>query len=176
MLPRSVLPRRFLFQGGEHDVWTRGAGRVLKATRPNEFGTTPYGEGTPYRYFDRLQLQNLVFGDDTRFEGIALDAHGAVRVITSQPWIEGTRPALDEIAEYFGGLGFRRIAETAYFHPELGLIAADGHEKNLKKTAADGLVPIDLILAAPEGEVLEEFRGRFRLDEIGGADPARLAR
>lgn len=150
--------------GKEHDIWfDASSGRVFKATRPNAFGLRPGRNEEeilvgPGYYLERLVLQNEVFGDDIWLEGVELTAEGKVRVVTSQPFVEGHAATDEEIEAFFLANGFEKIVIdgiTAWQEPARGLLVTDAHGDNILKTANGTLVPIDVNLSRqgqmPEG-------------------------
>jgi hypothetical protein len=144
--------------GDEHEAWFDEATNTwFKATYPNRFGLGWQGEdsATPKQYFDRLVLQNKYFAD--RIELVALVSHdGKLRVLTSQPHIAGGPAQYSEIQEWFVGLGFKRIVadgNIAWYHSQENLLIADAHEGNVLRTSDNFLMPIDLNLTHPTGEM-----------------------
>ena len=83
-------------EGVEHQAFLpEGSGRVIKATKPNQFGVNIVGDkaATPASYLTRLGLQNKIFGDDIRWEG----RNEKGQTITSQSYI---RPMQDAKGAY----------------------------------------------------------------------------
>lgn len=91
-----------LEQGAEHDVWiSSDKTRVFKLTRNEHFGELPQysdtaevgwenGAAAPAEYLRRLSLQNRIFGDDIRIEGVRTGR--TVAIATSQPFIVAADP------------------------------------------------------------------------------------
>lgn len=141
--------------------------RVVKMTSPGRggYGITPYvkgvGEiahrpGTPAEYLDRLALQNTLFGDDIRYEGIVRDARGEPQIVTSQPMVKGDRPVAAEIARYMEGMGFEPVAGhegNAFYRASDNVAVLDAHEGNLIK-GANGIAPIDVAVVHPDDRLL----------------------
>src|SRR5690606_12622472 len=91
VLPADFLPISFDAGGGEHDVWFQD-GRAWKVTLEDRWGININGKrATPSEYLERLLLQNQVFGDDIRLEGVVIDGSD-VRIVTSQPFLVGDYP------------------------------------------------------------------------------------
>jgi hypothetical protein len=97
--PADYLP--CAIRGGEeHRLWPDAdCRRYWKVTYPGFTGFTviasPESGGIPdltpalpLEYLERLSLQNRVFGDDIRLEGVALEGNKTV-VVTSQPILVG---------------------------------------------------------------------------------------
>ena len=157
-----------LSQGTEHQVHAALDGaRVVKVTLGGRHGYSimQYRQGhyiglrpsTPAEYFERLALQNLLFGDGQRYEGILRDRRGEVRLITSQSMVMGERPTAAEIARCMGEMGFDPVAgqeATAFYRVADNVAVFDAHTGNFIKTAW-GLVPIDVVIRYPEDWLLE---------------------
>ena len=145
--------------GDEHQAWfDEVSNRWFKATYPNRFGLGwgRVGTATAAEYLSRLVLQNRCFGDDIRLVAV-LNSAGRIRVLTSQPHISGEAASASEIQQWFQEIGFRRrVAEgrIAWYLRERNLLIADAHEGNVLKTPEGALVPIDLNIIQPEGDLL----------------------
>ena len=152
-------------EGAEHCVFHDAVRAVaVKATHVNRFGHSAFGEGVPatlLEYLDRLAMQNLLFGDNLRIEGVAFD-EGQMEIITTQSWIvahaDMPTPSQSEIDEYFGQFGFRKVELTPgvpiYFQSDIGIIVADAHDRNILRNESGRLVPIDLVIGKPGPELL----------------------
>jgi hypothetical protein len=114
---------------------------------------------TPLEYLKRLELQNLLFGDEIRVIGITR----ANRFVTSQPTLRGGEPSENDIRDVLIQGGWKRIPiesqnlphqlmGSAWHHNEEQLILLDARKPNFKKTAY-GTLPIDLII----GELTPEM-------------------
>ena len=113
--------------------------------------------GTPTEYFARFALQNTLFGDEQRFEGVLRGGRGEMQLITSQPMVLGERPNTAEIACHLGGMGFEPDAgqeATAFYRVADNVAVFDAHARNLIKTPW-GLVPIDVVALHPDDWLLE---------------------
>lgn len=140
--------------GYEHEVWFppsgEQSGQVIKATYGNCFGHLPDGsEATPLGYLERLRLCNEVLGDQIRLLGVDEFRPGVIRVITSQPAIEGHPAESEEVAQFFVESGFEKRrwgANTVWFRPVDNLVASDTHGGNVLRTASGALVAIDVPL------------------------------
>jgi hypothetical protein len=144
--------------GFEHEVWFPKAGgerpRVWKATYPNSFGVMPDGiEPAPIGYLERLQLQNRIFGDDIQLEGVLEPSFALIRIITSQPAIQGRPAKAEEIAAFFTQHGFARCIlhdKSVWFRSADRVICADTHGGNVLATKAGAMVAIDVpVIQAP---------------------------
>ena len=142
-------------EGAEHVVFhDPPRGVAVKATHVNRFGHSVIAEGmaaSPLEYFERLALQNELFGDDIRIEGVAFD-EAQLEIVTTQP----------EIDAYFSNLGFCRAELNPdvplYFHPELGILVADAHDRNILRNESGVLVPIDLVIGKLGADLLRRIR------------------
>lgn len=160
-------------KGNEHEVWFDAPSkRWFKATYLNRFGI-PWGQGnsaTPHEYLLRLLLQNAYFGDKIYLVAL-LNCDGRVRTLTSQPHVAGDFATSEEIQKWFEVRhGFRRIETAdriAWYLKSENLLIADAHEGNVIRTAVGTLVPIDLNLIQPQGELYNwvqlETTGRVQL-------------
>ena len=145
--------------GDEHECWFDEVTNLwLKATFHNRFGVAWGREGsaTAGEYLTRLVLQNRYFGDDIHLVAL-VESRERLRVLTSQPHVAGEAAGYTEIQEWFGGLGFRRLeacGSIAWYLRSENLLVADAHEGNVIRTRNGMLVPIDLNLMQPVGEML----------------------
>jgi hypothetical protein len=144
--------------GNEHDVWfDENLNRWFKATFPNEFGIAwgRSGTATPLEYLARLLLQNKFFHDDIRLIAI-VESNRKLRVLISQPHIAGGPAPAPEIETWFGDLGFIRVEADsciAWYRKKENLLIADAHEGNVIKSFTGDLVPIDLNIIQPVGDM-----------------------
>ncbi len=119
-------------EGAEHCVFHDPVRAVaVKATHVNRFGHSAFGEGVPatlLEYLDRLAMQNLLFGDDIRIEGVAFD-EGQMEIITTQPWIvahpDAPTASQPEIDAYFAEFGFRKVESQPSHSRDLAAGKAD---------------------------------------------------
>jgi hypothetical protein len=148
--------------GREHRVWLDESQQLyFKTTYPNRFGFSVIAgpefpelvAATPLQYFERLLLQNTLFGDQIRLEGVTIE-HTGVVVVTSQPNITGQLVTREEIFEFMRGLWFRLLLGVSLgnpgalaFYRDLDEIAVfDAHPGNFVKDTNGVVLPIDLIL------------------------------
>lgn len=119
---------------------------------------------SPLKYVERLALQNMLFGDEIRIEGVAFD-ESQIEIITTQPWIVASPrqplPSQTEIDTYFSILGFRKAElipdVPLFFHPELGILVADAHDRNILRNENGVPVPIDLAIGRPGADLLRRI-------------------
>ena len=144
--------------GDEHQAWfDESSNRWFKATYPNRFGLG-WGSGdsaTAGEYLSRLTYQNQYFADDIRLVAL-INSNQHLRILTSQPHIAGEAPSQEEIQNWFRELGFVRLVSEdriAWFLASENLLIADAHEGNVIKTANGILVPIDLNIIKPRGDL-----------------------
>lgn len=171
----------------ENYVYNDGIGNVIKITKQGIFGGTPYlndkGEislrgGTPNEYLDRIKLNNKVFGDDIKFLGYTHDPKtGYIAAVTSQPFIKGTSPSKSEISSFFEDNGFKMVGiGTTFYDSSKNLLAFDAHEGNFKKTPEGKIIPIDVILIHPDGDLKRQLEnnssgaGIFQPADAAGAN------
>lgn len=79
-------------------------------------GTLELTRGTPLDYFERLLLQNSLFGDSIQLEGLAGEESGTV-VVTSQPNIEGDPVTADEMVAFMSRLWFQPLRGLSLGRP-----------------------------------------------------------
>ncbi|MFN3407818.1 MAG: NAD-dependent DNA ligase LigA [Limisphaerales bacterium] len=158
----------------EHEVRYRAAdNHAVKRTHPGTFGFRPEcrdGQwisvpADPCSYLRRLQLQNALFADDVRLEGVMRtegpslvigQPPGGISLVISQPWLDARDPRCPHptehaIAAYLTTRGFVRIPNAFYGWQRSadGVVILDARPDNFVVTEA-GLLPIDLHLHAPE--------------------------
>lgn len=139
--PFLNLVRDWTELGGqsEHTVFhIEKLGRVIKFTLPPNFGA----QGS-IGYLANITASNTLFGDDIQFHGILETDKGPAFVI-SQPYVHGTAPTSDEVADWFSQNGYHSTGHNRWKHPETGTEIADAHIGNLIKTEEGELIPIDL--------------------------------
>jgi hypothetical protein len=154
--------------GDEHEAWfDEKSNRWFKATYPDRFGLAWGREGTATarEYLSRLVLQNKFFQDDIRFVAL-INSRKHLRVLTSQPHVAGERATAAEIKKWFLGLGFCPLetgGRIAWYREKENLLVADAHEGNVLKSTRGDLVPIDLNVIQPGGEMrawaIENLKG-----------------
>ncbi len=161
--PESLFPiclRPPDASGNEHEVWFDDqTNRWFKSTYHNEFGLAWGREGTAtaLEYLTRLVLQNKYFRDDILLVAL-LNSGEQLRVLTSQPHISGESATIVEIQQWFESLGFIRLVcddRIAWYRKPENLLVADAHEGNIIKTQTADLVPIDLNIVQPNGQMLQ---------------------
>jgi hypothetical protein len=154
----DFLRRRPDGWGEEHEAWFHeGSNRWRKVTYHNKFGLAwgKHETATVCEYLTRLVLQNKYFGDDIQL--VALVQCGSrIRVLTSQSHVAGERAPYEEIRQWFFDLGFKCLKHDgciAWYLKSENLLIADAHEGNVLRTVDGMLVPIDLNLIQPTGEL-----------------------
>ncbi|MGE9267645.1 MAG: hypothetical protein ACQKBY_06075 [Verrucomicrobiales bacterium] len=143
-------------QGGEHEVFLDDPKRVTKATKDGRFGNIVVdGAGgtrsaTPLEYLRRIELQNEVFGDDAGLIALGENEKGRLRLVTSQTFIHGDHPSLDEVSEFMRGHGFAPISpkksNKRWWREFDGVMVIDAKPENFIKNER-GITPIDLVIA-----------------------------
>jgi hypothetical protein len=173
--PGSYLPE--LRPGGEeHRIATPGdLSRYWKATHPGRCGfTVVCGDetgGQPeltnallLEYLERLQLQNGLFADDIRLEGVALEA-GKLVVVTSQEAILGSPVKDEEMSTFMEKLWFKPLRGLSLgrpgalaFYRDLDEVAAfDAHPGNFVRDDNGVVLPIDLVLLRADEALQKAF-------------------
>jgi hypothetical protein len=165
--------------GEEHRIATPGdRSRYWKATHPGRCGFTVIcGEETggepeltnalPLEYFERLLLQNNIFSDDVRLEGIALENRKLV-LVTSQRAILGSDVTAEEMTAFMQkvwfaplhGLSLGRPGSLAFYRDLDEIAAFDAHPGNFVKDDNGVVLPIDLVLVRA-GDELQKAFARF---------------
>jgi DNA ligase (NAD+) len=112
--------------------------RIIKFTLPPNFGA----QGS-IGYLTNIGASNRLFGDDIHFHGIFETDKGPAFVI-SQPFVEGTVPTIEEVAEWFEANGYHSTGHNRWKNDQTGTEIADAHVGNLIKSAEGELIPIDL--------------------------------
>lgn len=147
-------------RGTEHSVRFRGS-RVEKHQHSSGWVSVVTSEGkiglahaSPSEYLRRLDLQNVLFGDDIQVIGLTRGN----RFVITQPTLKGGEPTEIEIRDVLEAAGWRRIPiaiqdlppdlmGSAWWHSEEQVVLLDARKPNLKKTDFGAVLPIDLILA-----------------------------
>jgi DNA ligase (NAD+) len=114
-------------------------GRVVKLTIAPTFGAQSDG----CAYLANLAAANQLFGDDIQLHGVLLTTQGPA-LVTSQPFVDGTVPTLEEVTSWFESNGYRSTGHNRWKNDKSGTEIADAHVGNLIKTADGELIPIDL--------------------------------
>ena len=172
LLPRIEFPNlsRIDARGTEHVVTFRGE-RVEKHQRAEAWvpvltdkGKLGIDRALPTEYLRRLELQNLMFGDDIRITALTR----ADRFVITQPTLRGGEPSENEIRDVLEAAGWDRVPPalqdlpiqlmgSAWWHDEEGLVLLDARKPNFKKTEFE-VLPIDLILADLSGDMRAIFK------------------
>jgi len=169
LLPHLAYPKKIEARGTEHVVRFRGRlvekhqhadGWVPMVTPKGKLGMD---RALPTEYLRRLELQNMLFGDDIKIVGLTR----ADRFAISQPTLRGGEPSENEIRDVLEGAGWRRVPieiqdlppqlmGSAWWHKEEEVVLLDARKPNFKKTEY-GVLPIDMILA----DLTPEMRNFF---------------
>ncbi len=168
------LKENYDFAGAEHQVWLE-EGRVYKAAvSPKTVGfgddgqMTLIDEKSVEDYLVRKQIHNELFGDDIRLEGVCIDENGRVIPVISQPVMEGDDPELEEIEEFFKKKGMTCVHPNikGWYSPELDIVIADAHPRNLVRTKT-GVSAFDLVISRAENVTkhTREFAIQPKLDD-----------
>ena len=162
--PLAELGRAPDEEGNEHQVWFRQESNTyLKVTWPDFFGmlvayrSDEDPRASPIGYLERWQLHNDIFGDGVQFLGVLEDA-GKLRMVITQPAIEGVPATLDQIDDFFRHSGWRKFSiagDIAYFDPNRNVVISDTHRGNIILMADGLLAPIDLRVQPLDGALLD---------------------
>ena len=165
LIDPADYPRDLRAGGEEHRIATPGdLTRYWKATHPGHCGfTVVCGEETcgtpeltyalPSEYLERLLLQNRLFADGIRVEGVALENEKLV-FCTSQPAILGSPITDNEMLAFMAKLWFHplhgltlgRPGALAFYRDLDETGAFDVHPGNFVKDDNGVVLPIELIL------------------------------
>ena len=118
----------------------------------------------PLEYLDRLLLQNDLFADDVRIEGVALENEQLV-IISSQPAILGSSLTEDEMLAFMRKLWFQPLTGLSLgrpgslsFYRDFDVVAAfDAHPGNFVKDDNGVVLPIDLVLVCADAALQAAF-------------------
>lgn len=149
--------------GAEHDVFLAEDGmRVIKFAR--NFGFVPavtdghliMKSATPEEYLLRHALEEQTFATGIRVEGLADESF----FVISQRLIVGGHPTKNTVRKYLLSMGFVNMPACfgqggeAWFHTAAGVLIMDTSPDNFVE-AAQGIVPIDLLIAELDEALLE---------------------
>ena len=118
----------------------------------------------PLEYLERLRLQNDLFADDIRLEGVALESEKLV-IITSQPAILGSAVTDEEMLAFMrqlrfqplAGLSLGRPGALAFYHDLDEVAAFDAHPGNFVKDDNGVVLPIDLVMVRADAALQMAF-------------------
>jgi len=171
---RLLDPRRFgrlaarypqLGGQSEHTVFhLHSRHRVIKFTIPPNFGA----QGDALAYLRNLDAANALFSDDIVLHGV-LETNRGPALVTSQPFVPGDAPTLDEIKLWFEASGYRPAGHNRWKNDLTRIDIADAHTGNLIKTADGELIPIDLQILHAGGNFISQISNMV---EAPGAAPA----
>jgi hypothetical protein len=123
MFRRTVMKgRKALGDGSEHTtVWDKPTDRVIKWTHGDDFGNGAVGQALNVGdYIQNLKDANDLFNIGNRVEGIVYLDNKLPQVVISQPKFSGDKATLEQIASFFGGLGFRQADSGAWVREKNG--------------------------------------------------------
>ncbi len=169
-------------------IWWRSEvdNHWIKVTKPNRFGfiaDTDFTlskitqrwvgdlilrEALPSEYLLRWRLQNSVFGDAVRLEGVIFSPEEGCSLVISQPDISGSPSTLGEISCSMEVLGFREMVglhlgyvPSLSFYRDADRIAVfDAHPANAV-TSGGVVFPIDFIVQQANDLMHEEIQKRL---------------
>lgn len=136
-------------------------------------------DALPSEYLWRIGLQNVVFGDSIRIEAIVANPYGSPMIQTSQPWLIGPAPEMDDIREFMEDQGFLRLPKQmlelgvlpmlSWYRPADGVLVFDTKTSNFVRLG-DIVSPIDLRMAIYPQGLLEETACLNGVDRQAMAD------
>jgi hypothetical protein len=118
-----------------------------------------YGHALPLQYLDRLLLANEVFGDLIRLRAVVETQEGP-SLETTQPDIEGGAPSVENVSRLMFALAFVRVPDAGptWYRRRDNVLAIDAQPWNFIETPAGDVVPFDVGLQRPNGELLDHLR------------------
>ena len=126
--------------GNEHEVLVDSeSGRVLKLTRPPNFGA----RGEAVAYLENLLAYDVLLGFEWHFEGIVIEPDG-IGILTSQPYVKGEEATDEQIEAYFSGLGFTKKRQHTFFRSIDGITLVDARPANILRDSEGFMFPIDI--------------------------------
>ena len=135
----------------------------------NRIELSPDGElrifqmsSTPTEYLRRLAMQDLIFGGDTRFEGLGKEPNGSIGFVHSQPEYVGEHPPMQEIVHMLLDRGFVQIGDpknNKWFRAEDGAVITDSHQGNFIRLPDGTIHAIDLVISQAPAEIEGPTRG-----------------
>lgn len=161
---------KYVGSGAEHRVYHDERDNVaIKATQANRFGHSLAAAGAsalPSEYLRRLALCNLIFGDQFKILGVALDPEEQVEIVCSQPWIEPhpirPTPFNTEINSYFGRFQFYRLPSLPdspmFYNSQMDLLVADAHDTNILRDPEGKFAAIDVVIGVPGPALRQELQ------------------
>lgn len=151
-LDEQITGMQELEGASEHDVCiNHDQTRVLKWTKPPNFGA----RGSAIGYLENVLACNVLFDFDWRFEAVVQSADG-LRILTSQPFVIGENPSVEEIDAWLAAFGFSKERENTYARED-GLKIADARPDNILRRHDGSLIPIDVHVLGVSAEALAEI-------------------
>jgi hypothetical protein len=160
---------------GEHIVHrTADSLRIVKITLPGVFGRIMDEDqlfdartfqnswklklrgALPSEYITRWALLDLLFGLETRLEGIYQEDGHDPQLVISQPFIGVFLPDLDDVEALMTAMGFDIVDAKEIINPENedctwyrqqdGLLITDAFPRNFRLDREGAILPIDLMI------------------------------
>lgn len=161
--------------GGEHIVnRTSDSLRIVKITLLGVFGRIvdedrlfdsrtflnswklKLRDALPSEYFTRWALLDVLFGLQTRFEGIHQEDGSEPQLVISQPFIGEYMPELEDVEALMKAMGFDKVDAKHIINPENGdctwyrqsdgLLITDAFPRNFRLDREGAIIPIDLMI------------------------------
>ena len=167
-LVRKRLTQNPLYGGLEHEVGVlREERRVMKVYDPRELDEDTWEvfykpAGSLFDYLTDLMLCNHLFGDDLRLEGFYEESNH-LRVVISQPFVDGTHPDWRTLVEKLEGQGLlqeKPDSTQARFWIDAGpagrVLVTDVHEDNViinPRTGRAELIDVHFSLGGRESRI-----------------------
>jgi len=121
---------------------------VIKLTHPDVAGDGSVGQSDLLGYLKGLYLQNQLFQDDIRLEGIVSLDGEFPQIVISQPFVKGREATAPEIATFMQQRGFR--SKDGAWHNGTVTVSDAVRHNVMAADTDDGsitIVPFDLQVA-----------------------------
>jgi hypothetical protein len=161
--------------GGEHIVHrTADSLRIVKITLPGVFGRIIDEDrlfdsrtflnslklklrgALPSEYLARWALLDILFGLQTKFEGIYQEDGHEPQMVISQPFIGEFMPELEDVEALMEAMGFGKVeakhsinpenADCTWYRQHDGILITDAFPRNFRLDREGAIIPIDLMI------------------------------
>jgi hypothetical protein len=127
------------YDGDDHEVFCDTImARAVKLTKP-----TALAQGIQ-NYVDCIAKMNEVFADQIKIEGWIINVEGQPSIVTSQPWIPGKKPNVEEIESYMRQLHFHKATDTLWYREQDDLWISGVTDSNIIVDQEKNAYAIDL--------------------------------
>ncbi len=161
--------------GGEHIVHrTADSLRIVKITLPGVFGRIIDEDrlfdsrtflnswklklrgALPSEYLARWALLDILFGLQTKFEGIYQEDGCEPQMVISQPFIGEFMPELEDVEALMEAMSFDKVdskhiinpenADCTWYRQHDGILITDAFPRNFRLDREGAIIPIDLMI------------------------------